>query len=148
MSFGASPGSSARAPAVDGMIGPIESAARRQPEGRIVGVDTLAAVARRLLAERRAREVFFPRELLGEPVWDILLHVFAAEEEGSCVTVGHACAASGVPSTTALRQISTMEKAGLLERTPSTSDKRVSYLRLTSVARIKMVQLLVRLSWG
>lgn len=104
-----------------------------------------AVFARTLLRERRLREAEFPRELLGEPVWDILLDLFAAHEEGNSVSISSACIASGAPPTTALRYIAAMERSKLLTREACSTDKRTSYLRLSCVARLRMGALLSRM---
>ena len=104
------------------------------------------AFARTLLRERRMREAEFPCELLGEPVWDILLDLFAAQEEGKRVSISSACIASGAPPTTALRYINAMELSGLLRREASPTDKRSRYLHLSSSAWVKMAALLARMA--
>jgi DNA-binding MarR family transcriptional regulator len=105
-----------------------------------------AAFARTLLRERRMREAEFPREMLGEPVWDMLLDLFAAHEEGKRVSISSACIASGVPATTALRYIAAMEGAGLLAREASSTDKRTTHLELSCATRLKMTGLLLRMA--
>jgi DNA-binding MarR family transcriptional regulator len=92
------------------------------------------------------REAEFPSELLGEPVWDILLDLFAAQEEGKRVSISSACIASGAPSTTALRHIKAMERSGLLRREACPTDKRSRYLHLSCAARLKMAALLSRMA--
>jgi DNA-binding MarR family transcriptional regulator len=104
-----------------------------------------AAFARTLLRERRMREAEFPPELLGEPVWDILLDLFAAQEEGKCVSISSACIASGAPPTTGLRYIAAMERLKLLTREACPTDKRTTYLKLSCTARLKMAALLARM---
>lgn len=79
----------------------------------------LGAFARILLRERDLRAAELPGGMLGEPVWEMLLDLFAAQEEGKFVTISSACIASGVPATTALRHINAMENAGLLIRVAS-----------------------------
>src|SRR3546814_19223513 len=75
---------------------------------------TLAgAIARRYLKRRRARDAVLPRELLGDPDWEMMLDLFAAESEGSEVSVSSLCLAAGgcgTPPPTAPRPLSSLEK--------------------------------------
>ena len=102
----------------------------------------MGALAQQLLRERQARHAHIPSAFLGEPVWDMLLDLFVADEAGTKVCVGSACLASGVPSTTALRHIKSMERAGLVERHANPNDKRTRYLKLSAAGREMMVSLL------
>lgn len=95
----------------------------------------LADFARCLYGSRRLRDGLFPPHLFGEPAWDILLDLFAAETEGKAVDVSSACVAAAVPQTTALRYVARLETAGLVRRTPVASDRRRSLLNLTPVGR-------------
>lgn len=89
---------------------------------------TLAgAIARRYLKRRRARDAVLPRELLGDPDWEMLLDLFAAECEGREVSVSSLCLAAGgcgTAPTTALRHISRLEKLRIVIRMPDPDDKR------------------------
>lgn len=80
--------------------------------------------ARQIAMARRARLSFLPSELLGEPVWDMLIDLFIAESEGRPVTVSSVCMASGAPTTTALRWLARMEDMGLIRRTGDRNDRR------------------------
>lgn len=91
------------------------------------------------------REEALPAQLLGEPAWDLLLDLFAAAEEGKRVSVTSACIASGVPTTTALRYVSTMENLGLLEREECHFDRRTKFLALTAGTQRAMSELLTRI---
>lgn len=95
---------------------------------------TLAgAIARRYLKRRRARDAVLPRELLGDPDWEMLLDLFAAECEGRAVSVSSLCLAAGgcgTPPTTALRHVSRLEKLGIVIRVPDPDDRRRCFMRL------------------
>lgn len=101
--------------------------------------------ARRLVAERREREALLGPDLFGEPVWDMLLDLFAAHEEGRTPSVSSLCIAANVPPTTALRWIAAMEEAGKLTREADARDKRRINVRMTPQAAEQMRRLL--LSW-
>lgn len=74
-------------------------------------------------------------DLSSDPCLDIILHIADAEQKGKVLSVSSACAASGVPQTTALRRIEDLENAGLVERRASPSDRRLSLLHLTEAGR-------------
>lgn len=69
------------------------------------------------------------------PVWDILLDLYAHDLSGRKVCVTSVCFASRVPPTTALRYLQILEEANLIERRNDRSDRRRSYLTLTSKTR-------------
>jgi hypothetical protein len=80
---------------------------------------------------RRRNKIFQSEELFGEPAWDILLDLFIAAKERRRVSVTSACIGSAVPSTTALRWISILERQGLLTREADPGDARRVYVRLS-----------------
>ena len=105
----------------------------------------LAEFARCLYVSRRLRDGLFPDGLFGEPAWDILLDLYAAEAEGKPVDVSSACVAAAVPQTTALRYIGRLEAAGLVRRAPVASDRRRSMLHLTEAGQATVESVLVAL---
>jgi DNA-binding MarR family transcriptional regulator len=112
---------------------------RDEPPVQKVPKGALIQIARLLYRERSARARHFDSELFGEPAWDILLDIFEKDQCGEAISVSSACIAANVPSTTALRWITVLEKAGHLARVPSKTDLRVKELRLTDEARDAMV---------
>ena len=92
------------------------------------------------------RDDFLSEGLFGEPAWDILLDLFACEEEGRSVRISSACIGAAVPASTALRYLSEMERRGLVERCRDEVDRRGQYVRLSNEAREHMVRLLERIS--
>lgn len=100
--------------------------------------------AQKILASRRARLSFLPREVFGEPAWDMLLDLFISSHEDRPISVSSACIASGVPATTALRWLSMMEEHGLIERTSDHADRRRVYVAITDSACKAMYEWLLR----
>ena len=97
-------------------------------------------LVRRIIRQRQARARFFDGDLFADPAWDILLDLTAARAEHTRVSVTSLCIASGVPPTTALRWISQMTEAGLLERVEDESDKRRAFIALTDKAADAMAR--------
>lgn len=93
--------------------------------------DEVLYVARRLYAERRRRDRFFPGDLFGEPSWDILLDLFIAGREERRVPTTSACIGANVPPTTALRWLRILESRGLVEREGDRRDGRRTFVRLS-----------------
>lgn len=80
---------------------------------------------------RRVRSKYFPSELFSDPCWEMLLDLYDARLAGAEVTVTSLAAASGVPATTALRRMETLQGHGLIERSGDSEDKRRTIIRLT-----------------
>lgn len=99
---------------------------------------SLAAKARVISAKRNRRRDFFSHQLLGEPAWDMLLDLFMQYAGGAKVSTTSLCVASQVPTSTALRYISLMEEIGYVSRSPSTQDKRVTFVSLTELGVVSM----------
>jgi len=98
----------------------------------------LASIANIEYRARTYRNTLLGGDLFGEPAWDMLLDLFIRGVEGKKTPVTSLCIASRVPSTTALRYISEMEKRGLIVRAKSGYDQRTSYLSLSAEAFVKI----------
>jgi nucleotide-binding universal stress UspA family protein len=95
--------------------------------------DAIGELAAACYAERRRRDrAFEGLQLFGEPAWDILLDVAAAEAKGDRLQVTSVCIGACVPETTALRWIGVLERRGLLRREHDLTDQRRSFVRLTT----------------
>jgi DNA-binding MarR family transcriptional regulator len=97
-------------------------------------------LVRRIIRQRQLRGQFFDSDLFADPAWDILLDLTAARAEHIRVSVTSLCIASGVPPTTALRWISQMTEAGLLERVEDDSDRRRAFIQLGDKAADAMAR--------
>jgi len=98
-------------------------------------------IAKQHYRNRRRRDKIFGTEtLFGEPAWDILLDLFIAAKEGRRVSVMSACIGAAVPSTTALRWISALEREGLLLREDDADDARRTYVMLSPCGYEAMVE--------
>jgi DNA-binding MarR family transcriptional regulator len=91
-------------------------------------------LVRQIIRQRQLRTRFFDEALFGDPAWDMLLELTAAQAEDTPISVTSLCIASGVPSTTALRWIGLMTDAGLFERVADKTDRRRTFIAMTEKA--------------
>ena len=105
-------------------------------------IEALARHARLLLDGRRLRGKFLPVEIFGEPAWDMLLDLFCEQAKGKRTSVTSLCLASAAPGTTSLRYVGILTSYGILERTPSEVDGRVTYLRLSAAGLLRVAAIL------
>jgi DNA-binding MarR family transcriptional regulator len=83
------------------------------------------------MRKRARRRSFFKASLFSDPAWDILLELFAADEEGRAVSISAAGRAAAIPLTTAIRWINVLQQEGLIQREDDPFHGRRSYLLLT-----------------
>lgn len=93
--------------------------------------ETLIAAVEAEYDARRMRDMAFDDALFGEPAWDMLLYLYAAQLKGDLVATTSLARASAVPPTTALRWMAQLERIGLIERCAIKRDGRVRVQRLT-----------------
>ncbi len=103
-----------------------------------LGASALPALARVLVSQIHQRRCYWPRVPVGDPHWLMMLELFIAAEEQRLVSVSSLCMAAGVPSTTALRYVRTLEDKGPFERTVHPKDRRICHIRLSPDARRQM----------
>lgn len=108
-------------------------------------VESLRLV-REILRSRRRRNEVFGDDLFGEPAWDLLLELYAAEITQQRVSVSSACIASAVPPTTALRWIEKLEKEGWIGREGDPLDRRRYWVFLKEQGIVAMRKYLERMA--
>lgn len=91
----------------------------------------LARRAKVILRFRLERTKTIAPSLLGEPAWEMLLELFCQFSGGAAISSKSLSIASGAAPTTALRQIDKLEAEGLIKRSPSLVDGRVTLIELT-----------------
>jgi DNA-binding MarR family transcriptional regulator len=104
------------------------------------GIDRATVEARvtDIIRERRERSAFFPAQLFADPAWDILLALTLAHARQHRLDVTKLCHCAGVPPTTVLRWIATLEEEGILVRLDVSTDRRRKYVELSPEAWGKM----------
>lgn len=93
---------------------------------------------RSLMEARNRRRSFFNSEFFGEPAWDMLLELFALHLEQRRRSISEVYRASGLPSTTALRWITKLEKEGLIIRKPDRLHANRVYVELSAKGEAAM----------
>jgi DNA-binding transcriptional ArsR family regulator len=88
-------------------------------------------LVRRLIRQRDLRNKFFSQDLFADPAWNMLLDLTAARAEHRRVSVTSLCIASGVPATTALRWITVLVEAKLVDRIEDDTDRRRAFIALS-----------------
>jgi DNA-binding MarR family transcriptional regulator len=93
-------------------------------------VDKLT-LARVLLWARMEIESQVGGDLFANPALSILMTLYVSRCEGGAVSTSAACAASGVPTTTALRWINALAHRNMLLKRSGPHDRRFTYLELS-----------------
>ena len=108
----------------------------------------LPDIARMLVEQINRRGQYLPDAVFQDPQWLMTLELFVAREEGRELSVSSLCLVSGVPATTALRHIRTLEAKGIFERISHPKDRRISHVRLSEAARVQVARYLLSISSG
>lgn len=121
-------------------------AAVRSPFSQATRRNTIEFLSESYLAElaeeeyysHKQRQTFVPEHLCHDQAWYILLDLFMRESRGLATSVTSACIASGGAPTTALRYLSLIEEAGLIEIVRARHDRRVRFVSLTKAGKSAM----------
>ncbi|RYD27394.1 MAG: transcriptional regulator [Lysobacteraceae bacterium] len=124
-------------------VSPINSAKRATPFA--ISDTALVDAARRLYDLRKVRDAMLGNALFSEPAWDILLDLFISEHEQRRLSVSAVCIGARAPSATALRYLTMLQDADLVERIRDARDGRRSHVQLTALGHLRMANLLCRL---
>lgn len=90
----------------------------------------VAALVRQYLSAHAKRADALGASLFADPAWTMLLDLYAADVEGSHVSVSSACMASGAPQSTALLWLSKLQSQGLIERQGDPDDRRRTFVSI------------------
>ena len=119
----------------------MECEARRQspqPRSKVFTPDISCASVDFVIRLRRERARYFPGDLFAEPAWDIMLELLRSEIRGERVTIADLCLGASVPTSTALRWITTMVQRGMLERECDPFDGRRTFVRLEAETSVSL----------
>jgi len=98
----------------------------------------LAQLSKEIVRSRRRRDRMFDADLFGEPAWDILLELYAAQCLQEKLSVSSVCFVSAVPPTTALRWLVKLEQEGWVRREGDALDARRYWVFLTEKGSVAM----------
>jgi DNA-binding MarR family transcriptional regulator len=98
------------------------------------------AQVRDLIDLRLSRHRLFEDNLFFDPVWDMLLELYAAKLAGRCLSLADLCILSRVPTSTALRWVELLERNGWVTRKTSSNDGARCLVMLSSKALAAMEQ--------
>lgn len=87
---------------------------------------------------RSQRYRTIPADLLGEPVWDILLDLGLSYLEGKRIQITAAGLGAGLAPTTSLRSVCRLEERGLIRRIPDPDDGRRTWLEILPETMAKL----------
>lgn len=92
----------------------------------------------------RIRDEAIGAEIVGVPAWNMLLELFKQFSGAAMVSTKSLQLIAGCPETTALRIIDRLVERGLVVRSQSSSDRRVTFVSLTREGVVKVGSVLER----
>mgnify|MGYP003382370609 CR=1 FL=1 len=87
---------------------------------------------------RRIRRNHFGSADLAGPIWDMMLDLMLAESNGRALSASDLATGAGVPLSSGLRMITTLERLGLAQRSIDERDRRRTIVQLTAVGTDRM----------
>lgn len=87
---------------------------------------------------RRIRRNHFGSAELAGPIWDMMLDLMLAESHDRALSASDLATGAGVPLSSGLRMISTLERLGLAQRSIDERDRRRTIVRLTGSGTERM----------
>ena len=87
---------------------------------------------------RRIRRSHFGSAELAGPIWDMMLDLMLAESHGRALSASDLATGAGVPLSSGLRMITTLERLGLAQRSIDERDRRRTIVRLTDSGSERM----------
>ncbi|WP_439567046.1 MarR family winged helix-turn-helix transcriptional regulator [Sphingopyxis sp.] len=87
---------------------------------------------------RRIRRSHFGSADLAGPVWDMMLDLMLAQSHGRALSASDLATGAGVPLSSGLRMIGSLERLALVQRSIDERDRRRTIVRLTAVGTERM----------
>jgi len=87
---------------------------------------------------RRIRRSHFGSAEMSGPVWDMMLDLMLAGANGRVLSASDLATGAGVPLSSGLRMISSLERLGLVHRSIDERDRRRTIVRLTDIGIERM----------
>lgn len=114
----------------------------------ITAAPTARANVRSIITARRMRTEVFGADLFADPLWDILLELYAAKLAERRIAVSELLNAAAVAATTGLRWIEKLVRLGWASRNPDAFDARRVLVELTPEGAAKMEHYFERVEGG
>lgn len=102
----------------------------------------LKSAAKRIFDARSRRVEILPSSMLGEPAWDMMLALYAADKP---LITKALCIASSAPETTAFRWLLYLDQAGYIRRTSDARDGRRVMVSLSKKGEAVMCDVIRRM---
>lgn len=87
---------------------------------------------------RRIRRTHFGSADLAGPVWDMMLDLMLAESHGRVLSASDLATGAGVPLSSGLRMIASLERLALVQRSTDERDRRRTIVQLTALGTERM----------
>jgi DNA-binding MarR family transcriptional regulator len=84
-------------------------------------------------------------DVFRDPAWDMLLDLLVARAERREVCVSSLCYASGVPLSTALRNLDRLVEQGVVRRIPDPRDHRRCHIEVTDDAAVRLTEIVTQM---
>ncbi len=104
------------------------------------------AIARTLLRESSARSKYFDQDLIGDPVWDLLLKLYDAEESKHVCATMDLFSGSRMSHATLTRWLRVLERRGMITTVADPKSIEVGLVKLTRPAHRSMEAYLMDVS--
>ena len=88
---------------------------------------------------RAVRNGLFATGYFADVAWEVMVDLFVADTENRKLSIADLAERNDVPLSTLLRYLARMEKDELIYRIPDTHDKRRIFIKLTPVAKEKLM---------
>lgn len=113
---------------------------------RAGGEDDRLAICQMLILQRKLASDIVGQSLSANPVWDMLLELYAAEREGRLLYIWPLSVAGNIPISSAHRKIDLMVQKNMVVRTTDESDRRRVGIALSAGFSEKLEALFDRLA--
>ena len=111
---------------------PIPAFSADEPQPRLVDQLSLS------IQLRRMRKSHFGTAQMSGPTWDMMLDLMLANANGRALSASDLATGAGVPLSSGLRMITTLERLGLAQRSIDERDRRRTIVRLTDAGTERM----------
>lgn len=106
-----------------------------------------AEQVRAVIKARQRRALIFAPTLFVDPAWELLLELYACVLEHQTPTIGQLTRSVGIPGSTVLRWLDTLDQQKLLTRQDDPSDSRKVRMGLSEIGKSRMDLYFAEKAW-